>query len=65
LLQESPVVQRSIQLRNPYVDPINMVQVELMCRSRLVAESDPRHHCLDRGLMITVAGIAAGMRNTG
>lgn len=63
LLESVPVIQRSIQLRNPYVDPINMVQVELMARGR-----DPKNRkqaLIERGLMVAVAGIAAGMRNTG
>jgi phosphoenolpyruvate carboxylase len=57
----NPVLRRSIDVRNPYVDPINLVQVELLARLRKM-HRDP---ALVRAFAITVAGIAAGMRNTG
>jgi phosphoenolpyruvate carboxylase len=60
LLEASPVIRRSIDVRNPYVDPLNLVQIELLRRMR--AEPDARVHT---ALMVTVNGIAAGMRNTG
>ena len=60
LLEASPVIRRSIDVRNPYVDPLNLVQVELLRRMR--AEPDAGVHT---ALMVTVNGIAAGMRNTG
>ena len=61
LLQENPVLRRSIEVRNPYVDPINLVQIELMCRLR-EGQDDPR---LLHAFKVTVNGIAAGLRNTG
>jgi phosphoenolpyruvate carboxylase len=61
LLAENPVLRRSIDVRNPYVDPINLVQVELLRRLRR-ADGDER---LRHAFLITVNGIAAGMRNTG
>jgi phosphoenolpyruvate carboxylase len=61
LLEENPVLRRSIDVRNPYVDPINLVQVGIMRRLRH-GEADPR---LRHAFMVTVNGIAAGMRNTG
>lgn len=61
LLDENPVLQRSIEVRNPYVDPINLVQVELLRRLR-DAENEPR---LRDALLVTINGVAAGMRNTG
>ncbi|HEY6362323.1 MAG TPA: phosphoenolpyruvate carboxylase [Vicinamibacterales bacterium] len=61
LLEENPVLRRSIDVRNPYVDPINLVQVGLVRRLRY-GEADPR---LRHAFMVTVNGIAAGMRNTG
>jgi phosphoenolpyruvate carboxylase len=61
LLEENPVLRRSINVRNPYVDPINLLQVELLRRLR-GGDGDPR---LSHALMVTVNGIAAGMRNTG
>src|SRR4029450_12292443 len=60
LLESNPVIRRSIDVRNPYVDPINLLQVELLRRAR--ETPDPRVH---GALMVTVNGIAAGMRNTG
>ena len=61
LLEANPVLRRSIDVRNPYVDPINLVQVELLRRLR---ESDADASLLD-AFVVTVNGIAAGMRNTG
>ncbi len=60
LLRSTPVIRRSIDVRNPYVDPLNLVQVELLRRVR--QQSDPRART---ALMVTVNGIAAGLRNTG
>jgi phosphoenolpyruvate carboxylase len=72
LLQENRVLRRSIEVRNPYVDPINLVQIELLRRLRAgeqpaVPPSDTSHatDSLWYAFMITVNGIAAGMRNTG
>jgi phosphoenolpyruvate carboxylase len=59
LLDRHPVVQRSIRLRNPYVDPMNAIQVELLRRYR-GGEDDAR-----RPLLRSIAGIAAALRNTG
>jgi len=61
LLTENPVLRRSIDVRNPYVDPINLVQAEVLCRLR----RDGRDERLMDALLVTVNGIAAGMRNTG
>jgi phosphoenolpyruvate carboxylase len=60
LLESNPVLRRSIDVRNPYVDPINLVQVELLRRLRQHPENRVR-----TALMVTVNGIAAGLRNTG
>ncbi|WMC10752.1 phosphoenolpyruvate carboxylase [Oceanimonas pelagia] len=62
LLSSEPWIQESIKLRNPYTDPLNVLQAELLKRSR---EQDDIHPVLDQALMVTIAGIAAGMRNTG
>jgi phosphoenolpyruvate carboxylase len=61
LLEGNPVLRRSIDVRNPYVDPINLVQIELIARLR-AGQDDPRLH---HAFRVTVNGIAAGMRNTG
>jgi phosphoenolpyruvate carboxylase len=59
LLDRHPVLQRSIQLRNPYVDPMNAVQVELLGRHRAGAAT------VEPALLRSIAGIAAALRNTG
>jgi phosphoenolpyruvate carboxylase len=61
LLDGNPVLQRSIDVRNPYIDPINLVQTEILCRLR----RDPEDERLLDAMLVTVNGIAAGMRNTG
>lgn len=60
LLENSPVIRRSIDVRNPYVDPINLVQVELLHRVRARRDEAARE-----ALLVTINGVAAGMRNTG
>lgn len=62
LLTENVVLRRSIEVRNPYVYPINLVQIELLRRLREQPDADPQ---LSKAFMVTVNGIAAGMRNTG
>ncbi|HUP66291.1 MAG TPA: phosphoenolpyruvate carboxylase [Thermoanaerobaculia bacterium] len=60
LLEENRVLRRSIDVRNPYVDPINLVQAELIRRYR-----QKKDRALWHALVVTVNGVAAGMRNTG
>jgi phosphoenolpyruvate carboxylase len=67
LLDQSPVLQRSIAVRNPYVDPLSYLQVELLARRRggvSGANSSDREKLL-YATLLTINGIAAGMRNTG
>jgi phosphoenolpyruvate carboxylase len=59
LLDRHPVVQRSVRLRNPYVDPMNAIQVELLRRYRAGDEEAVPP------LLRSIAGIAAALRNTG
>ncbi|MDY7093049.1 MAG: phosphoenolpyruvate carboxylase [Acidobacteriota bacterium] len=61
LLADNAVLRRSIAVRNPYVDPINVVQAELLRRLR-GPQPEPAAH---EAFLTTVNGIAAGMRNTG
>ena len=63
LLSDEPWIKESIKLRNPYTDPLNVLQAELLKRSR--QHEGEIHPVLDQALMVTIAGIAAGMRNTG
>jgi phosphoenolpyruvate carboxylase len=60
LLMGNPVIQQSINVRNPYIDPLHFLQAELLYRDR--NHPDQR---LEQALMVTMAGISAGMRNTG
>ena len=62
LLDRDPVLQRNIRLRNPYVDPMNLVQVDFLSRWRAGGREDDT---LLEVLMTTVRGIARGMQNTG
>jgi phosphoenolpyruvate carboxylase len=64
LLDDKPYLQRSIRLRNPYIDPMHYVQARLLRELR--ATDDPAERSrLEYPLLLTVSGIAAGLRNTG
>src|ERR1700678_167702 len=61
LLEGNSVLSQSIRLRNPYVDPMSLIQVELLRRKRTGPQTDER----DNALGATINGIAAGLHNTG
>ena len=61
LLETNPVLARSIRLRNPYVDPMHLIQIDLLRRKR-AGELTPE---INRAIAATISGIAAGLRNTG
>lgn len=61
LLETNPVLARSIRLRNPYVDPMSFIQVDLLRRKRAGDNSD----AINRAIAATINGISAGLRNTG
>ncbi|MEK6574278.1 MAG: phosphoenolpyruvate carboxylase [Chloroflexota bacterium] len=66
LMDADPVIQRSVQLRNPYVDPLNYLQVEMLRRLRALPDSEsPAADTLRDVIVLTINGIAAGLRNTG
>ncbi|WP_337868012.1 phosphoenolpyruvate carboxylase [Meiothermus sp.] len=65
LLFKHPVLARQTELRNPYVDPISLVQVELLERYRRTPPEAPERTGLERALMLSLLGIAAGLRNAG
>jgi phosphoenolpyruvate carboxylase len=62
LMSHTPWSRESVKLRNPYIDPLNFLQTELLARTR--REVEPSEH-VQLALMLTIAGVAAGMRNTG
>lgn len=62
LLSETPWLQASIDVRNPYIDPLNLIQIELLRRRRSGGEDADRWKHL---LRLTIQGVAAGMRTTG
>jgi phosphoenolpyruvate carboxylase len=66
LMEPDPVIQRSVKLRNPYVDPLNYIQIEMLRRLRALRDPDSAEAEPLRAVMVmTINGIAAGLRNTG
>jgi phosphoenolpyruvate carboxylase len=62
LLDTDPTLQRALQLRNPYVDPMNLMQVDLLQRWRASARAD---RDLFEALLASISGIAQGLQSTG
>ena len=65
LLETNPVLEHSIRLRNPYVDPLSLLQVQLLRRKRARGPGAEADAGLDRAITATINGISAGLRNTG
>ena len=66
LLDNEPDLQRSIQLRNPYIDPLNFIQVETIQRLRAIEDpASSQAEELRNIIVLTINGIASGLRNTG
>jgi len=61
LLETNQVLAHSIKLRNPYVDPMHLIQVDMLRRKR-AGENTPE---VNRAIAATISGISAGLRNTG
>jgi len=61
LLETNPVLARSVRLRNPYVDPMSLIQVDLLRRKRNGETGEE----INRAIAATINGISAGLRNTG
>jgi phosphoenolpyruvate carboxylase len=59
-MEDTPLQRASIDFRNTYVDPLNLLQAELLQRNRKKEDAD-----LQQAIMVTIAGISAGLRNTG
>jgi phosphoenolpyruvate carboxylase len=66
LMDGEPVIQRSVHLRNPYVDPLNYLQVQMLRRLRALPDPEgPEATDCREVIILTINGIAAGLRNTG
>ncbi|CAM3073031.1 phosphoenolpyruvate carboxylase [Paenibacillus sediminis] len=65
ILDDVPVLQESIRLRNPYVDPLSYLQVQLLTELRELRNQGEDDPILLREVLLTINGIAAGLRNTG
>lgn len=65
LLMDNTVLQASIPLRNPYVDPLSLIQISLLRRKRALAPDESAAQALDNAIGTTLNGVAQGLRNTG
>ncbi|PIQ26769.1 phosphoenolpyruvate carboxylase [bacterium (Candidatus Blackallbacteria) CG17_big_fil_post_rev_8_21_14_2_50_48_46] len=65
ILEKSPVLQKSIALRNPYVDPLNYIQLDLLKRLREKTHENTEQTQLKQALNLSIMGISEGLRNTG
>ncbi|MBC7192486.1 phosphoenolpyruvate carboxylase [Marinobacter sp.] len=65
LLEAEPVFAHSLRVRNPYTDPLHYLQAELLRRDRESEDQGKVPETVERALKVTMAGISAGMRNTG
>jgi phosphoenolpyruvate carboxylase len=61
LLESNQVLAHSIKLRNPYVDPMHLIQVDMLRRKRAGEDTA----AVNRAIAATISGISAGLRNTG
>ncbi|HET7535103.1 MAG TPA: phosphoenolpyruvate carboxylase, partial [Candidatus Didemnitutus sp.] len=65
LLGREPVLRRSVELRNPYIDPLNYIQVDMLRRLRSGKLADDEAAAARRVVELTINGISGGLKNTG
>jgi phosphoenolpyruvate carboxylase len=67
VLERDPVLRRTLAVRDTYLDPLHVLQIELLARTRDrgAGEAGDPVHSLRRALLLTVNGIAGGLQNTG
>ena len=65
LLDDAPVIKRSIERRNPYIDPLNFIQVALLRELRQLEPDSAEFNTVMNAVLATISGIAAGMKTTG
>jgi len=65
LLDYTPALRHSIDRRNPYVDPLNFIQVELLQQWRTISPEDEHYQATLEAILASINGIAAGMKTTG
>ena len=65
IMDNAPVIQKSIRLRNPYTDPLNYIQAELLRRAAKLSAEGGSSEELDRAIMLSINGVAAAMQETG
>ena len=62
---DKPYLRRSFRLRNPYIDPLHAIQIRLLRELRAAGDDADLRSDVEQPLLLTISGIAAGMRNTG
>ena len=66
LLEREPVLAKSVQLRNPYIDPLNYIQVEMIRRLRALESKQGEEADAIRAVIeLTINGVSGGLKNTG
>jgi phosphoenolpyruvate carboxylase len=65
LLADQPLLRETLRLRDPYIDPLSVLQAQMLARYRALDEADPQRPALLEAILRSVNGIAAGLQNTG